>query len=78
MGRMANGSAVPAIPGCRSSSAIGPDPDRTLDCTEAESAIVKDGERLLAFRSKRSAIVTIEWELKTQTLVTKAYQRTDL
>jgi omega-amidase len=53
-------------------------PDRTLDFTEAESAIVKDGERLLVFRSERSAIFTIEWELKTQTLVTKAYQRTDL
>ena len=34
-------------------------PDRTLDFPEAESAIVKDGERLLAFRSKRSAIFTI-------------------
>jgi 5-aminopentanamidase len=53
-------------------------PDRTLDFTEAESAIVKDGERLLVFRSERSAIFTIEWELKTQTLVTQAYQRTDL
>jgi 5-aminopentanamidase len=53
-------------------------PDRTLDFTEAESVIVKDGERLLVFRSERSAIFTIEWELKTQTLVTQAYQRTDL
>jgi hypothetical protein len=52
--------------------------DRTLDVTEAESVIVKDGERLLAFRSERSAIFPIKWELKTQTLVTQAYQRTDL
>jgi predicted amidohydrolase len=53
-------------------------PDRTLDFTEAESVIVKDGERLLAFRSERSAIFTIEWDLKTRTLVTQASQRTDL
>jgi hypothetical protein len=33
--------------------------DRTLDVMEAESVIVKDGERLLAFRSERSAIFTI-------------------
>jgi 5-aminopentanamidase len=53
-------------------------PDRTLDFTGAESVIVKDGERLLSLRSERSAIFTIEWDLKTQTLVSSAYQRTDL
>jgi 5-aminopentanamidase len=53
-------------------------PDRTLDFTAAESVIVKDGERLLAFRSERSAVFTIEWDLTTQTLATQAYQRTDL
>ena len=53
-------------------------PDRTLDFTGAESVIVKDGERLLTFRSERSAMFTIEWDLTTQTLVTPAYQRTDL
>src|SRR4029434_463850 len=37
-----------------------------------------NGERLLVFRSERSAIFTIEWELKTQTLVAQAYQCTDL
>jgi predicted amidohydrolase len=35
-------------------------PDRTLDFAGAESMIVKDGERLLAFRSERSAIFTAE------------------
>lgn len=40
--------------------------------------IVIDGERLRTFRSARSAMFTIEWVLKTQTLVTLAYQRTDL
>ncbi|MGH8067511.1 MAG: carbon-nitrogen hydrolase family protein [Candidatus Entotheonellia bacterium] len=53
-------------------------PDQTLDFTGAESVIVKDGQRLLALRSKRSAIFIIEWDLKTQNLVTQAYQRADL
>jgi 5-aminopentanamidase len=53
-------------------------PDRTLDFTGAESVIVKDGQRLLTFRSERSAVFTVEWGLMTQTLVTPAYQRTDL
>ena len=51
--------------------------DRTLDFTGAESVIVKDGARLLLVRSERSAIFTFAWDLKTQTLVTQAYQRTD-
>jgi predicted amidohydrolase len=53
-------------------------PDRTLDFTGAESVIVKGGQRLLTFRSERSAIFTFDWDLRTQTLVTPAYQRTDL
>jgi hypothetical protein len=53
-------------------------PDRTLDFMGAESVIVKDGARLLTFRSERSAIFTVEWSLKTQTLATPAHQRTDL
>ncbi|MGH8055879.1 MAG: carbon-nitrogen hydrolase family protein [Candidatus Entotheonellia bacterium] len=53
-------------------------PDRTLNFVGAESVIVKDGQRLLVFRSERSAIFTIEWDLNTQTLATQTYQRTDL
>jgi 5-aminopentanamidase len=53
-------------------------PDRTLDFTGAESVIVQDGMRPLTFRSERSAVFTIEWDLQTQTLATQAYQRTDL
>ena len=52
-------------------------PNRTLDFTGAESVIVNDGQRLLAFRSERSAIFTIDWVLRTQNLVTPAYQRAD-
>ena len=53
-------------------------PDRALDFTGAESVIVKGGQRLLTFRSERSAIFTFDWDLRTQTLVTPAYQCTDL
>lgn len=53
-------------------------PDRRLDFTGAESVVVQDGKRLLSFRSERSAMFTIEWDLQTQTLATMAYQRTDL
>jgi hypothetical protein len=52
--------------------------DRTLDFTGAESVIVKDGARLLTCRAERSAIFTIAWDVKTQTLVTPAAQRIDL
>ena len=49
-------------------------PDQTLNFTEAESVIVKDGQRLLSLRTERSAIFTIEWNLKTQNLVTLEHQ----
>jgi 5-aminopentanamidase len=53
-------------------------PDRALNFTAAESVVVKDGQRLLSFRSEHSAIFTIDWDLKTQNLATQKYQRTDL
>jgi len=53
-------------------------PDRTLSFTDAESVIVKDGQRLLSFQAERSAVVTIDWHLETYNLVTQQYQRTDL
>lgn len=37
-------------------------PDRTLNFTEAESVLVKDGKRLLSFRAEHSAIFMIEWD----------------
>jgi 5-aminopentanamidase len=53
-------------------------PDPTLNFTEAESVIVKDGQRLLSFRAERSAIFTIDWDLKTQNLATQEHQKTYL
>lgn len=52
--------------------------DRTLRFTAAESVIVKDGQRLVSFASERSAVCLIEWDLETQTCVTREPQRVDL
>lgn len=53
-------------------------PDRTLDFTVAESVVVKDGQRLLSFRSERSTIFAIDWDLQTRNLATREHQRVDL
>jgi predicted amidohydrolase len=49
-------------------------PDRTLDFRQAESVVVKDGQRLLSLSSARSAVFVIDWDMGTQTLTTKKYQ----
>ena len=49
--------------------------DRTLSFTGAESVVVKDGRRLLSFRSERSAILMVDWDLETQSLATRKHQR---
>jgi predicted amidohydrolase len=48
--------------------------DRALTFTAAESVIVKDGKRLLSLQSERSAIFSIDWNLRTQDLATQEYQ----
>ncbi len=53
-------------------------PDRTLNFTEAETVVAKDGRRLLSLRSDRSAIFIIDWDLQTQDLATTDYQRVSL
>ena len=53
-------------------------PDRTMDFSQAESVVVRDGRRLLSFRSERSAIFTIDWDPMAQRLATEAYRRIDL
>ncbi|WP_447984060.1 carbon-nitrogen hydrolase family protein [Nitrospira sp. Nam74] len=50
-------------------------PDRTLNFTEAQSVVVKDGRRLLSMSSERSAIFVIDWDTKSQNLVSQEYQR---
>ena len=49
-------------------------PDRTLDFRQAESVVVKDGRRLLSLSSARSAVFTIQWDVKKQTLASQDYQ----
>lgn len=53
-------------------------PDYTLDFTNAESVVVKDGRCLLSLRAERSAIFTMDWNLQTQSLVTAEYRTTYL
>jgi predicted amidohydrolase len=53
-------------------------PDRTLDFTAAQSVVVKDGQRLLSLSSEESAVFIVEWNLRTQNLVTPQYQRVSL
>jgi 5-aminopentanamidase len=48
--------------------------DRILNFTDAESVVVKDGQRLLSFRAARSAIFVIDWDLSTENLATPEYQ----
>ena len=50
-------------------------PDRKLNFTEAESVVVKDGRKLLSFRSERSAMLLIDWDLATQTLIAHRAQK---
>ena len=53
-------------------------PDRTLNFTEAETVVAKDGRRLLSLRSDRSAVFLVDWDLHTQELATTDYQRVSL
>ena len=50
-------------------------PDRTLNFTAAQSVVVKNGQRLLSLSSEDSAIFLIDWDMKTQHLVTPQYLR---
>jgi predicted amidohydrolase len=53
-------------------------PDRTLDFTQADSVVVKDGQRLLSLSSKRSTLFVVDWNLQSQDLATRQYRRIDL
>jgi predicted amidohydrolase len=53
-------------------------PDITVDFTNAESVVVKDGQKRLSMSSDRSAIFVIEWNLATQDLASPDYRRIDL
>jgi N-carbamoylputrescine amidase len=49
--------------------------DHTLDFTEAQTVVVKDGRRLISFSSPDSTIMIIEWDLAAANLATSTYQQ---
>lgn len=53
-------------------------PDVTLDFTQAESVVAKDGRRLLSMSAPGSTVFLIEWDLHRQDLATSAYEQIDL
>jgi predicted amidohydrolase len=51
--------------------------DQTLDFTLAESVVVKDGARLLAFHSPHCTLVLVNWDLREQQLVGQSFLTMD-
>ena len=49
--------------------------DRTLDFTNAESVVVKDGRRLMSMSSQQSAIFIIDWDVTAHNVITTQYER---
>lgn len=49
--------------------------DLTLDFTEAQTVVVKNGRRLISFSSPDSSIVIIDWDLVAANLATPTYQQ---
>jgi hypothetical protein len=45
---------------------------------DAESVVVKNGQRLMTFRAPHSALLLVDWELHTQALVRQVAQRVEL
>jgi len=52
--------------------------DQTRDFTPAESVVVKNGTRLLAFHSPHSTLILVDWDLQAQELVGQRFLRLDL
>ncbi len=48
--------------------------DRTLDFTQAESVVVKDGERRLAYQAPHSTVLLVDWDLHSQDLAQQEFQ----
>ncbi len=53
-------------------------PDTTLNFTNAESVVVKDGRRLLSLSSGRSTVFVIDWNLTAQDMAAPSYRRIDV
>jgi len=52
--------------------------EETLSFLEAESLVVKNGQRMISHRSERSVVLTFDWDLATMDLLSPEYQRDDL
>ena len=52
--------------------------DRTLDFAEAQTVVVKDGQRLMSFSSPESSVVIIDWDLAAENLANPAYQQVEI
>jgi predicted amidohydrolase len=53
-------------------------PDATIDFSDAESVIVKDGRKRLSLRAARSAIFTVDWDPAAQDLAASPHRTTYL
>lgn len=42
--------------------------DDTLSFLDAESVVIKNGERLMTFHAPDSTLLLVDWDLRTQTL----------
>ncbi len=49
--------------------------EETLDFMQAESLVIKDGRRLLAYRSDRSVVLTFDWDVDTMCPLSSEFQR---
>lgn len=52
--------------------------DQTRDFTPAESVVVKNGTRLLAFHSPHSTLILVDWDLQAQELIGQRFLTLDL
>jgi len=50
-------------------------PDATMDFTNAETVVAKNGRRRLSMTAAHSTIFVIEWDLRAQDLATASYER---
>jgi predicted amidohydrolase len=48
--------------------------DETVSFWEAESSVIKSGKRLLTYQSKQSAVVTFDWDLEKNELLSKEWE----
>lgn len=48
--------------------------DSTVSFWEAETMVIKNGKRLISHKSKQSAIIVFDWDIKEKNLVSNNYE----